>query len=126
MKVPDFSPYCVLIADDDEANYQLYEAKLKKTGIRVLHANNGDDAVSLFSINKVDIVIMDAMMPGKNGFAATKEIKEISNDIPVIMLTAYVNQDSIREAVTSGCNDYLSKPIDSEVLYSVLKKWLVG
>lgn len=126
MKAPDLSPYCVLVAEDDEANYRLYETKLKKTGIKVLHAANGGDAVKLFKENKIDIVIMDAMMPGKDGFAATTEIREISPEVPVIMLTAYVNQNSIRQAVKSGCNDYLSKPIDSEVLYSALKKWLAG
>lgn len=126
MITPDFSSFSVLIAEDDEANFRLYKSMLKKTGIKVIHADNGEDAVNLFKDNKVDLVIMDAMMPGKDGFIATKEIRNISEEVPVIMLTAYANQDSIREAVKSGCTDYLSKPVSTEVLISALKKWLTG
>ncbi len=125
MVTPDFSSFCVLIAEDVEANFRLYKSMLKRTGIEILHADNGEDAVNLFKNKKVDLVIMDAMMPGKDGFIATKEIRNISEEVPVIMLTAYANQDSIREAVKSGCTDYLSKPVSTEVLISALKKWLI-
>ncbi|MCF8231534.1 MAG: response regulator [Bacteroidales bacterium] len=116
----------MLIVEDDEPGYRFYEAKLKKKGVRILHAANGNEAINVFKLNNIDIVIINTMIPVKEGFTAKKEIKEIALDVPVIMLTAYANHDSIRKVVKSGFTDYLSKPIETEVMFSVLKKWLIG
>jgi len=127
MNSPDFSNYKVLIAEDDLINYKHIESVLKKTQIEIIHAKNGEKAVSLFNQNpNIDLVIMDVMMPVMNGFDATEKIKAKQPAVPVIFLTAFVTQDSIRQAVASGCNDYLSKPIRQDVLITVMCKWLPG
>ncbi|MCF8362617.1 MAG: response regulator [Prolixibacteraceae bacterium] len=123
----DLSKYWLLVAEDNDDTRLLISASLKKTGINLIFAVNGKEAVELFqSNNSINLVLMDAMMPGKSGFEATEDIKKINPSIPVVMLTAYVGPDSIKQAVASGCNDYLSKPIKPEVLLSVIEKWLVG
>jgi CheY-like chemotaxis protein len=71
------------------------------------------------------MIIMDGMMPLKTGYDATREIRNFRPELPIILLTAHVSQGSIRDAVLSGCNDYLAKPIGPKELLTVLKKWLV-
>ena len=125
MDTPDFSDFTILIAEDDLSNFKYLESSLRKTNINILHAHSGEEAVTLFGQNpNVNLVVMDAMMPEMNGFDATEKIKALQPAVPVIILTAYVNQDSIRQAVASGCNDYLAKPIDRDVLISAICKWL--
>jgi len=125
MDTPDLSGYTLLIAEDDPASYKYFQATLKKSGAEMHHATNGNEAIELFKQNPaIDLVLMDAMMPELSGFDATKEIKKIKPEIPVIMLTAYANFESIRKSVASGCNDYLAKPIMADVLKVAVKKWL--
>jgi CheY-like chemotaxis protein len=69
--------------------------------------------------------MMDGMMSQMTGYDATREIRKFRPDVPIIMLTAYVSQASIRDAVMSGCNDYMAKPIGPEELLTMLQKWLV-
>jgi len=127
MNTPDLSNYTILVAEDDTNSFKYIQSALKKTNVKVLHANNGKEAVESASDGTIPIhlIVMDAMMPGMSGFEATIEIKKIQPDIPIIMLTAFANQESIRQAIASGCNDYLSKPISSDVLMTVIKKWLI-
>ena len=123
----DLSNYWLLVAEDNDDTRLLISESLKKTGINLLFAVNGIEAVELFQSNpSINLVLMDAMMPEKSGFEATRVIKQINPEVPVVMLTAYVGPDSIKQAVASGCNDYLSKPIKPGVLLSVIEKWSKG
>jgi CheY-like chemotaxis protein len=123
----DLSKYWLLVAEDNDDTRLLISESLKKTGINLVFAVNGNEAVELFQSNpSINIVLMDAMMPEKSGFDATRQIKQINPLVPVVMLTAYVGQDSVKQAVSSGCNDYLSKPVKTSVLLSVIEKWTVG
>ena len=127
MNNPDLSNYTILVAEDDTNSFKYIQASLKKTGVKILHATNGKEAVESVSDEtiSIDLIVMDAMMPLMSGFEATIEIKKIQPVIPIIMLTAYANQESIRQAIASGCNDYLSKPVSTDVLMTIIKKWLV-
>jgi len=125
MDTPDFSEFTVLIAEDNWSSFKYIESSLKSTKINLLHAKNGEEAVALFEQNpNINLVVMDAMMPKMNGFDATEKIKALQPAVPVIILTAFVNQESIRQAVASGCNDYLAKPIQRDILIAALCKWL--
>ncbi len=126
METPDFSSYSLLIAEDNEQNYRFFEVALKATGINMLRASNGAEAVNMCRKHHFDLVLMDAMMPEITGFEATRQIKSKFPALPVIMLTAYANPSSIREAVSAGCNDYMAKPITKNILYSYIHKWLIG
>jgi len=126
METPDFSSYSLLIAEDNEQNYRFFELALKATGLKLKRATTGTEAISLCQQHHFDLVLMDAMMPELTGFEATKKIKTAFPALPVIMLTAYANSSSIREAVSAGCNDYMAKPITKNILYSYIHKWLIG
>ncbi len=126
METPDFSSYSLLIAEDNEQNYRFFEVALKATGINMLRASNGAEAINMCRKHHFDLVLMDAMMPEITGFEATRQIKSKFPALPVIMLTAYANPSSIREAVSAGCNDYMAKPITKNILYSYIHKWLIG
>lgn len=73
----------------------------------------------------IELILMDGMMPEMTGYEAAVEIKKMRSDLPIVILTAFVDHSSIREAVMSGCNDYLAKPIGVEELKAALSKWLV-
>ncbi|MCF8345407.1 MAG: response regulator, partial [Bacteroidales bacterium] len=91
MQTIDFSSFHILIAEDNIENFDYLRYSLKKTGITIHHAKNGQEAIEIFrSQPKIDLVLMDAMMPLIDGFEATRRIKKIEAEVPVIMLTAYV------------------------------------
>ena len=121
----NFTSYTLLLAEDNETNYLFIKAALKNTGIIIVHARNGEEAAKLFKQhNEIDLVLMDAIMPGSSGFDATSTIKKINPSVPVIMLTAYPGKEAFAKSLSSGCNDFLSKPVQPEVLLTVLQKWI--
>jgi CheY-like chemotaxis protein len=123
----DLSGFTLLIAEDDYHTVVYLKETLKQSGIKIITAQNGREALELVQKGTpIDLIFMDAMMPMMTGFEATRRIKQVNNKIPVVILTAYVGQDSIRQAVASGCNDYLSKPLNLKVVQAIAQKWLTG
>ena len=116
----------ILIAEDDESNfYYLYEL-LAELNYTILRAKNGAEAVEICKNNPtVCLVFMDIKMPVMDGFEATYEIKKIRPQIPIIAQTAFAMADDKETALSKGCDDYLSKPIDPEVLISKIKKYIL-
>ncbi len=115
----------ILIAEDEPANVIYIEEVLKITKAKVLRAMNGKEAVEIFKRNNdIDIVIMDIKMPEMDGYEATKQIKKLNKDIPVISQTAYAMPGDIDKGLDSGMNDYLVKPVKPKILLSVLNKYL--
>jgi CheY-like chemotaxis protein len=92
-----------------------------------LEAENGEIAIDLLkSVPGIDLVLMDVMMPVLNGYEAMKIIRktdEIKN-IPIICLTAKAMKEDYENAIRNGANDYLSKPVNEEKLFAMLKIWL--
>lgn len=107
----------ILIAEDEEVNYKFLETVLHDTQAQVLHAENGIQAIELCkSISKIDLILMDIKMPILNGYEATREIKKINPSIPIIAQTAFSMKDDKEKCIQSGCDDYISKPIDIKTL----------
>ncbi len=109
----------ILIAEDEESNYHFLEAILKKTQVSLLWASDGVEFLEL--INKhddIDLVLLDIKMPGINGFNAIKVVRQQNITIPVIAQTAFNQPEDKQRCLDSGCNDYLSKPIDKDLLIS--------
>lgn len=107
----------ILIAEDDDASYYLLEQLLTSENFRLLRATNGNDAISMLKQNsKIDIVLMDAKMPGMDGYEATRQIRQFNKEIPIIAQTAYALAGDNLKAFEAGCNDYLSKPIRKKEL----------
>jgi PAS domain S-box-containing protein len=102
----------VLIAEDDDINYLYLEAALSKGRIKLLRARNGLEAVEMCKNNvEIQLVLMDIKMPFMNGYDATRQIKTLRPDLPVIIQTAYAMSEEKNMAFDAGCDDYIAKPI---------------
>ncbi|MEI6433561.1 MAG: response regulator [Bacteroidota bacterium] len=114
----------ILIAEDDEANRLYFQTILKKSGYNVVTAVNGELAVSICRSNPaVSLVLMDLKMPVMDGFEATRIIKSLRSDLPVIAITAFAMTGDDRKAIESGCDDYLTKPINKDLLLKIISKY---
>ena len=121
-----YTGYTILIAEDNVSNFDYIKNTFRTTGLTILHAANGKEAVDYCLAHpEIRLVLMDGMMPEMTGYEATIEIRKFRTELPIVLLTAYVSQPSIRDAVISGCTDYLAKPIGTDELLTVLKKWIV-
>ena len=115
----------ILIAEDEESNFILIKEILKKTGIKIIRARDGIEAVKMANQNKaLDLILMDVQMPGINGYEATRKIRQLNINIPVIAQTAYAMSGEREISLGEGCNDYISKPIRAQELLYVIGKFL--
>ncbi len=107
----------------------LVQQYLKQTPFDIHIAENGMEAVEKYTSGTYDIVLMDIQMPVKDGFTATREIREFERKnkitpVPVIALTAYAMQEDIARCLAAGCNEHLSKPLKKAKLFEVLSRYL--
>ena len=119
----------VLVVEDDVINQQVANALLNKFGLTVVLAENGQKAIDELKKDRYALVLMDCMMPVMDGYEATKLIRtgaagNINTAIPIIALTANAMEGSAEECIAAGMNDYISKPINPDVLVEILEKWL--
>lgn len=113
----------ILVAEDDASSY-LFLALLLNTNCTVLRAEDGQQAVDICNtVPEIQLVFMDIKMPGMNGLEATRIIKKSRNDLPVIALTAYAETGMREQCLDAGCDDYISKPVEKKLLFSVLTKF---
>jgi len=114
----------ILIAEDDAINYYLLERILKHENLILLHALNGLEAVNICKKNEhINLVFMDLKMPIMDGLEATKEIKNFRKNLPIIALTAYTENEIRNQAMQVGCNDFITKPVGKDLLFSKLKEF---
>jgi len=105
----------LLAVDDEEDLQQLLKAMLERRGYEVLCASGGLQAIRLLYHERPDLVLLDVMMPGMDGWETLKRIREMST-VPVIMLTALGETPHIVQGLQTGADDYISKPFDREEL----------
>jgi signal transduction histidine kinase/CheY-like chemotaxis protein len=113
----------ILVAEDNQSNFMLCQAILRNE-YEVLHAENGKVAVEMFSSSRPDVILMDIKMPVMDGYEATAAIRKISPDVPIIATTAFAFSEDEERIRNSGFTDYVAKPIRSQVLLEVVKKYL--
>ncbi|MBR1547816.1 MAG: response regulator, partial [Prevotella sp.] len=113
----------ILVAEDEDSNYELVRIVLAKR-YRLLRACNGIEAVTLCEDEHPDLVLMDMRMPDMGGLDATRIIKEVNHDIPIIALSAYAFEENIREAKAAGCDDFMAKPFRVEDLLDMVQKYV--
>ena len=113
----------ILIAEDNDSNFILMSYILKKY-YQFERAKNGQEAVEMAEKNTYDIVLMDIKMPIMDGLEATKAIKEKFPDLPIIALTANAFDSDRQLALEAGCNDFLSKPVSSDLCLQTIKKFV--
>lgn len=114
----------LLVVEDNKVNQRVVTAFLKKIGIDSIVAENGEEAVELFTENQqeLNLILMDCEMPVKDGYSATEDIRTLNNDIPIIALSAHAMKQHIDRCIEAGMNDHLTKPL----IFNDLKKKLVN
>ena len=113
----------ILVAEDNDSNFVLMSYILKKY-YQFERARNGQEAVEMVDKNQYDIVLMDIKMPIMDGLEATKAIKEKHPDLPIVALTANAFDSDRQLAIKAGCDDFLSKPVNSEKCLSTIAKFI--
>ncbi|OEZ72821.1 signal transduction histidine-protein kinase BarA [Janthinobacterium sp. HH100] len=117
----------ILLVDDDVRNIFALTNALEQKGVVVEIGRNGFEAISkLNSVDDIDLVLMDVMMPGMDGLEATRLIRADGryNKLPIIAITAKAMKNDQKECLQAGASDYLAKPIDLDRLYSLLRVWM--
>ena len=113
----------VLVAEDEESNYELVRIVLQKR-YNLIRAHNGIEAVTMFEEEKPDLILMDIRMPEMDGLDATRIIKEVNQEVPVIALSAYAFPENIREAKAAGCDEFMAKPFKVEDLIELIRHYI--
>ncbi len=117
--------HLVLIVEDDDANAFFLRSALRISGMEVLEASNGKEAVEICKKTpSIKLILMDLKMPVMDGFAATRHIRLFNKDVIIIAQTAYAFSDDRQKALQAGCNDYMAKPTPGKQLLKMVKDYL--
>jgi light-regulated signal transduction histidine kinase (bacteriophytochrome)/CheY-like chemotaxis protein len=118
----------ILLVEDEPINREVILIFLEDTGLLIDRAEDGLQAVEMVEKNRYDVILMDMQMPNMNGLDATRLIREHRNGmgVPILAMTANVYAEDKLRCMASGMDDFLPKPVDPEVFYSMLVKWLHG
>ena len=125
--IPDLSEFNVLLAEDNPINQLVAREFLADTHINVTCVENGVLALEQLATKPFDLVLMDIQMPEKDGLTAAYEIRNTLKlrEVPILAMTAHAMEGDIEKSVEAGMNQHLTKPIDPELLYSTLAKYLL-
>ncbi len=119
--------HIILIAEDGETNFLFLKTILTKMidyEFIIYRAKNGKEAVTICQENEnINMVLMDIKMPIMDGYDATKYIKKMRPDLPIIAQTAYSIEEDVQKALDAGCDDFVSKPVDRKILKPILQKY---
>lgn len=113
----------ILIVDDNELNIDLL-TQLLEENYRLLVARDGAESVLVAEKNKPDLILMDISMPIVDGYKAASQIRKRFKSLPIIGLSSNAMQSDIEKAIAAGCTDYLTKPIDEDILLKKLREYL--
>lgn len=123
------SNFRILVVEDSFINQRVLSLVLSKQGYEVDFANNGFEGITLLAQNDYNLILMDVNMPVMNGYEATRLIRrnediETKNNIPIIALTGNVGIEEEGNCLDAGMNDFISKPIDKDILVHKIEKWV--
>ncbi|MBG6235428.1 CheY-like chemotaxis protein/signal transduction histidine kinase/CHASE3 domain sensor protein [Pedobacter sp. CAN_A7] len=121
-----FQGKTILITDDDMRNVFALSSALQDYNLNIVMANNGQQALDKLKETHIDLVLMDIMMPGMNGYEAMQAIRQqpAFKNLPIIALTAKAMKQDREKCIEAGANDYISKPVDLDKLLSMMRVWL--
>ena len=114
----------LLVVEDDKHTRRLMEAVLKRAGYTVYTAENGIKALDLMDTQQIDLIVLDIMMPGKDGYELTKELRESGCMMPILMTTAKQLPIDKKKGFLAGTDDYMTKPVDTEEMLLRIKALL--
>ena len=114
----------ILVVDDDKNTRRLLRAVLEQNGYTVITAANGEDAMDQLAQHAVDLVLLDIMMPGMDGYTFTKEIRDGRSELPILMISAKQLPEDRHQGFLVGTDDYMTKPLDLEEMLLRIKALL--
>jgi PAS domain S-box-containing protein len=121
----DWQNITILIAEDMESSYMIFEEALSETAAQLIWVENGQEAVDYcMEKNPVDIIIMDIEMPIMSGYEAIAEIRKFDSELPIIIEVSDLQTNEKEKASIAGCNDCITKPINSKELLSTISKYI--
>src|ERR1700680_2017799 len=104
----------IMIVDDERYNRQLLQVMLAPEGFQLVTASSGEEALAMVKQQPPDVILLDVMMPGTDGYFVAGQIKGnfATKNIPIIMITALNNKEARMKALSAGAEDFLTKPVD--------------
>ncbi len=114
----------ILAVDDDKHTRQLLRAILESAGYTVSTAADGEKALELMDTEHIDLVVLDIMMPNMDGYEFTKALREVENNLPILMVSAKQLPEDKKKGFLVGTDDYMTKPIDEEEMLLRIKALL--
>ena len=106
----------ILVVEDDPVQRRLMKAVLTRGGYNVFQACDGNEGMAMLDRQHIDLVVLDVMLPGMNGFEFAKNLRQGRSELPLLMVTARQTQRDKREGFLAGTDDYMTKPVDEEEL----------
>jgi signal transduction histidine kinase len=119
-RYPDWSRFSVLVAEDEEPNYEFISQALQRTGLNLIWARDGDEAVRLFETRPFDLLLLDLKMPHKSGFEVTRIVRQRNEHVPIIIQSAYAMEQDRIASLDAGSTDFIAKPFTIEQLTTKL------
>ena len=114
----------ILVVDDDKNTRRLFRAVLENAGYTVSAASDGAEALDLMDSEHIDLVVLDIMMPHMDGYEFTKALREVENNLPILMVSAKQLPEDKKKGFLVGTDDYMTKPIDEEEMLLRIKALL--
>jgi CheY-like chemotaxis protein len=113
----------ILIVEDVDVNIDLL-TQILEDSYELLIARDGAQGVALAEKNRPDLILMDVSLPGMDGYEATRTVRRTFPSLPIIGLSAHAMSGDVEKARSAGCTDYLTKPVDEDLLLQKLKQYL--
>lgn len=125
-RLKDYGQMQILIVEDNQINQEIVRQLLEPFKFKIAVAENGQEAISKVAETKFDLILMDVQMPVMDGLAATALIRALPGweAVPILAMTANAFEEDRRKCIEAGMNDHLVKPVEPEILYKCLIKWL--
>lgn len=118
----DFSDKLVLVVEDNEISYKLMHAVLKQVKTNIVRASNGKEAIdACLTDEHFDLVLMDMQMPEVDGLEATRRIKQIRPDLPIVATTANTFDENYLACKVAGCDGFLTKPLQFRKMFEMMQ-----
>jgi Response regulator containing a CheY-like receiver domain and an HD-GYP domain len=116
----------ILVVDDQLQNVELLEAQLVPLGYEIIRAANGKDALTIITGNEIDLMLLDIMMPGMDGFEVIRRVRQGTKTrlLPIILVTALRETEDRVKGIEAGCDDFISKPVDKMELFARVRSLL--
>ena len=120
------SAFSILLVDDDKDTQYAMQYILEKEGYKVYVAKDGEEALKQAEMTQPNLILMDIMLPGMNGYEATRKLKsnESFNQIPIIAMTAKAMKGDREKVKLAGCDDYIAKPFMTKEILNLIEKWI--